>query len=129
MKKRIFTTSVILFVIALFIGCAKDEGIVGTWKSHYGQTLILKANNDALWLLESHKGVDTFQVKYRIDETTLPNHFDLYDFDRGTLVGFTLYGVSEMKDQTLKLNFEVGQDDKVRPKGFDPQETQVFYKE
>ncbi|MDP2058437.1 MAG: hypothetical protein U1C58_01210 [Flavobacteriaceae bacterium] len=129
MKKRIFTTSVILFVIIFFVGCAKDEGIVGTWKSHYGQTLILKANNDALWLLESHKGVDTFQVKYRIDETTLPNHFDLYDFNKGTLVGFTLYGVSEMKDQTLKLNFEVGQDDKVRPKGFDPQETQVFYKE
>lgn len=129
MKKTITTTAVYLFLISLFIGCAKDEGITGTWKSHYGQTLILKANNEALWLIDSHKGVDTFQIKYRFDETTQPNHFDLYDFKKGTLVGFTLYGVTEMKDQTLKLNFEVGENDKVRPKGFDPQETQVFYKE
>lgn len=129
MKILTSKTPYFLFLITLFIGCAKDEGIVGIWKSHYGQTLILKANNEALWLIDSHKGVDTFQIKYRFDETTLPNHFDLYDFKRGILVGFTLYGITEMKDQTLKLNFEVGENDQVRPKGFDPQETQVFYKE
>lgn len=129
MKKTLFKSTVYLFLIALFIGCAKDEGIAGTWKSYDGQTLIFKPSNDALWLIDSHKGVDTFQIKYRFDETTQPNHFDLYDFKKGTLVGFTLYGVIEMKDQTLKLNFEVGENDKVRPKGFDPQGTQVFYKE
>jgi len=34
-----------------------------------------------------------------------------------------------MKGKTLKLNFEVGENEQVRPKSFDPQETQVFYKE
>ncbi|PJB13025.1 MAG: hypothetical protein CO119_03955 [Flavobacteriales bacterium CG_4_9_14_3_um_filter_40_17] len=129
MKQTIFTTSVFLFTVSVFIGCSKEEGIIGTWKSDYNQTLILKANNEALWLIDSHKGVDTYQIKYRYDETTQPNHFDLYDFKKGVLIGFTLYGITEMKGKTLKLNFEVGENEQVRPKSFDPQETQVFYKE
>ena len=55
MKQTIFTTSVFLFTVSVFIGCSKEEGIIGTWKSDYNQTLILKANNEALWLIDSHK--------------------------------------------------------------------------
>ncbi len=117
----------IFFISGLAI--AQDKRIKGIWDNEKGQILVFKKDGQALWIFYTESKRDTFRIKYITDFRSKPYRLDLTDFAAGPLKGKTLFGILEYVDKkTMKFDCEPGTSDNVRPKEFNPTQTQMYKK-
>jgi len=116
-------TSFILFGL-LLTACGPDTGearLYGQWKNKKDHVYIFEEGGNAMWVYPVGAQTDTFFIKYRLDDVKEPAQLDFYDFDSGPMKGKTMYGIVEfMEDErgeAIRVNFQVGEDESVRPEG------------
>jgi hypothetical protein len=116
-----------LFLIFFIPGCS-DTGdtLHGTWQNDFGQTFVFNDDNTAFWVFKSGDVIDTFYIKYKVDYYSEPVTLDLYGFKIGPLTGQTLFGIIEFENNSFNCDFEAGYNEKIRPKEFDPEQTQKY---
>ena len=113
---------VFLFVLA---SCASAPTLQGVWRGSsvnaYGTVLDFRLDERLLWTFAS----GTVEAEY----TTRGNELDITRVSGGMLQGSALYCIYEFETPNrLRMDCERGQPGQtdVRPKTFDPQQTQVF---
>jgi uncharacterized protein (TIGR03067 family) len=104
----------------------RKDRIVGVWTNDAGQTFVFRDDDSLLWIFESGSRADTFRLTYNFDPDTTPNTLDLHGFRTGPLANRSLFGIVRFEDDRLACDFEPGVEESVRPKTFDPEETQVY---
>jgi hypothetical protein len=125
MKYLLIIPALLLFQTAV----AQDKKLQGAWDNNKGQLLVFQKDNQAYWIFYSESKRDTFKIKYRTNLKTQPAQLDLTDFQVGPLKGKTLYGIVEWTDKrTIRFDCEPGTTDSVRPKAFNPTQTQTYRK-
>ena len=130
------THRAVLLVASLGLACAtapptpRSNPLGGTWvgasDNALGTQIVFASGGRATWRLG-----DDFAVQYRVDSQAGPKRLDLYGFDRGPLAGRTLLCVYDLSTAgELHLDCEPSRPDadaeSVRPKAFDPAQTQIF---
>ena len=125
MKYILLLTATLTFNLAV----GQGKKLKGTWDNGKGQILVFQNDSKALWIFYSEAKRDTFKIKYTADFKTKPYRLDLSDFAMGPLRGETLFGIVEYSDKkTIKFDCEPGTDEGVRPKAFNPTQTQTYKK-
>ena len=121
--KWIFIAAILFF----FNYQNQTNSLVGQWDNKKGQLLSLHADGTAWWIFYSDNKRDSFAVRYVIDLTKQPYHFDLTDFKKGPLMGKTLFGILTFTDkESFKFDCEPVKEN--RPKDFSSSQTQVYYR-
>lgn len=123
---------VTLMPIILMFNCSDPpcRDLQGRWTNREGQAFYFKGNGKALWLIRFGSQIDTFVMEYRYDCRKQPAELDLSGFQSGPLSGKTLYGILEWNtDSTFRFDAEAGTQPDARPKAFETDQTQKFYRE
>jgi hypothetical protein len=120
---------ILLAAIAALPCFAQNKKLKGTWDNQNGQILVFQKNNNALWIFYTEDKRDTFNIQYAANFKAKPNQLDLSGFAMGPLKGKTLFGILEFKSNNIiRFDCEPGATDTVRPKNFNPEQTQTYYK-
>ena len=123
------TLYAIFFCLVVNSAFCQEKKIRGSWDNTTGQVLIFQKDQQALWIFYSESKRDTFRISYKTDFSGKPYKLDLSDFQVGPLKGKTLYGIVEFPDKkTMRFDCEPGISDQVRPKEFNPKQTQTYKK-
>lgn len=127
---KVISYLVLLVLLVLSsTACSKPGNkLIGDWKNDRGQTLVFNNDNSALWIFNFNNKIDTFHINYKADFNTTPVNLDLYNFTTGPLVNKTLYGIIKFENDYFLCDFEAGTDETVRPKDFNPKESQKYFK-
>ena len=119
----------LLFLSGCFSALAQSKKLTGTWDNQNGQLLVFQKNRNALWIFYSENKRDTFVIKFSADLKKNPGQLDLSGFKEGPLSGKTLFGIVEFKGKNIiRFDCEPGVTEAVRPKEFNPGQTQTYYK-
>ncbi len=118
-------------VLSVFASCESQtcHDLAGNWTNREGQTLVFQSGDKALWLLKFGSQTDSFSITYRYDCTKSPAEIDFTGFQAGPLVGKSLFGILEWKNDTsFRVDFESGTSADVRPTDFNSEQAQTFAK-
>lgn len=128
---RIMRKSVILSATFVLLSCSCNsvKKIKGTWSDQQGQTFVFQENNKALWIFNTERLKDTFKITYTYKKKSPYSFLDLSGFTSGPLSGRTLYGIAAFTSGSVKLDFEPGKTDSVRPKEFNPKQVKEYFKQ
>lgn len=117
------------FTLVFISASGQDKKLKGIWDNGTGQILVFQGDNQALWIFYQESKRDTFKIKYSTDFKSKPYKLDLTDFTHGPLKGKTLYGILDYTDKkTIKFDCEPGTTPDVRPREFNPEQTQTYKK-
>jgi hypothetical protein len=125
-------TILIVLTVVGICSCASTEKVtekklLGSWDNKNGQILQFMPDGNAFWIFYTGTKRDTFNIQYNTDFSKTPPQLDLTDFKTGPLTGKTLYGIVEFtKPREIKFDCEPSKEN--RPKEFNLQQTQVYYK-
>lgn len=118
--------------ITLFLCCtAKPDcfDLSGRWTNREGQVLEFQPGGKALWLIQFGSKFDTFPIQYRYDCDQKPVTLDFSGFKAGPLTGKTLFGILEWAgDSTFRFDAEPGASPEVRPKIFNVEQTERYFR-
>ncbi|MBU2505224.1 MAG: hypothetical protein KJ799_00640 [Bacteroidetes bacterium] len=121
--KKINAVFFVLF-ITLIIGCSSDDkSLVGKWNGtdQIGtvQTFNFIDSENIEWTISNDHFDLTEKVKYKADFSTSPMKLDIYGFPQGPFKGKGFYGIFEfVEEDKLKVDFEAGIDETIRPADF-----------
>lgn len=112
-----------------FCGDQPCHDLAGKWTNREGQTLVFQPGGKALWLIRFGSATDSFPISYRYDCAKNPAEIDFTDFQAGPLVGKSLFGILEWKNDTsFRVDFESGTSAEARPQTFNSEQAQTFVK-
>ena len=127
MKNRL-----IIILLTVVFGCSSPvDQLKGSWDDKKGQLLNFYDQGRAEWIYYTYgekETADTFKLKYEVNFEKKPFHLKLSGFDRGPLKGKSLFGIIEINQKTLKIDSQGGSSENVRPKSFDSENTELYYK-
>ena len=119
----------LITIITSIAAHAQLKKLKGRWDNQNGQVLVFQKNNKALWIFYSETKSDTFRIQYAANLNTSPSQLDLSGFSSGPLQGKTLFGIVEFKGRNIiRFDCEPGKTAEVRPKQFNTEQTQTYYK-
>ena len=124
--------AIVLLAFLPLLGCTDTacRELSGRWTTREGQSFYFEKNGNALWMIRFGSQVDTITMKYRYDCQKNPAELDLSGFAAGPLVGQSLYGILEWNtDSSFRFDAEAGPGPEVRPRAFESDQTQKFFKE
>ena len=120
-------------VVILFFSCANSSPcheLDGRWTNREGQIFLFQPDGKALWLIQFGSTFDTFPIEYRYDCKRQPAALDLSGFQTGPLTGKTLFGILEWaSDTAFRFDAEPGTSPDVRPKTFNSEQAQRYFRE
>jgi hypothetical protein len=119
--------TILLFaILPMLFACKTAKSIKGYWKNK-DQGFVFYKDGKADWLFYKTTQTDTFRINYRVDYQT--KQLDLSGFESGFLKGKTLFGIFDLKKDTLVFDCEPSiNDPSVRPAAFNPKQTQYYIK-
>jgi hypothetical protein len=131
---QLFTQLALLAGVAAFMYCCTSKPdcyeLPGRWTNREGQVLVFQPDGKAMWLIQFGSQFDTFRVQYRYDCKQNPAALDLSGFESGPLSGKTLYGIVEWaSDSAFRFDAEAGASPEVRPKSFNVEQTERYFRE
>lgn len=117
----------------LFLFCKTEHQcreLSGRWTNREGQILSFQPDGKALWLVKFGSQFDSFPIQYRYDCKPATATLDLLDFKSGPLAGKTLFGIIEWSnDSVFRFESEPGSASEARPKAFNPEHSERFFRE
>lgn len=120
-------------VVFTFFSCTDTsscQDLDGRWTNREGQIFLFQPDGKALWLIQFGSQFDTFSIQYQYDCKQKPATLDLSGFQSGPLTGKTLFGILEWSSDTaFRFDGEPGASPEVRPKTFDLEQTQRYFRE
>ncbi len=120
-------------VVSIFFSCtgaSPCHELEGRWTNREGQVFLFQPGGKALWLIQFGSKFDTFPVQYRYDCKRQPAELDLSGFQSGALSGKTLFGILEWTSDTVfRFDAEPGASSESRPKIFNVEQTQRYFRE
>lgn len=120
-------------VISIFLSCTdapRCYDLEGRWTNREGQVFLFQPNGKALSIIQFGSEFDTFPIQYQYDCKQQPATLDLSGFQNGPLTGKTFFGILEWAtDTTFRFDGEPGSSPEVRPKTFNLEQTQRFFRE
>jgi len=125
------TATITVLFMTILMGCSEKNCTqpTGAWTNREGQSLVFNPEGKGLWLTRFGFTYDTVTFSYLIDCKKDPTTIDLKDFNEGTQMGQTLYGIIEMgTDSSFRIRYESGADPSVRPVAFDSDQTVKFFR-
>jgi hypothetical protein len=128
-------THLVLFsgLTTLFLFCKTETAcheLTGRWTNREGQILAFESDGKALWLIKFGSQFDTFAINYRYDCKQKTPTLDLTDFKTGPLAGKTLFGIVEWSsDSVFRFDAEPGTSPEDRPKTFNTEHVERYYRE
>lgn len=131
---QLFTQLALLGGVASFIICCTSAPdcyeLSGRWTNREGQVLVFQPEGKALWLIKFGSRFDTSTIQYDYNCKQKPATLDLSGFQSGPLTGKTLYGILEWANDTaFRFDAEAGGSEEVRPKTFNAEQTERYYRE
>lgn len=121
-----------LILLAVSCKSIQNNFLADRWLGDDGtEIMIFHPDSTLQWIFRDTLLSDTFQVRYRLDETVSPAHLDLYDFNSGIMKGKVLAGILERhSNDSILLDFEPAESldeaDSVRPKSFNLEQRRFF---
>ena len=101
----------------------------GRWTNREGEDLLFLPNNQGLWLTRFGSSYDSVAFTYALDCSQNPAGLNLNNFSTGPYNGKTLFGIIEWtSDSSLRLRYEAGMNHTDRPKGFDAEATEKYFR-
>lgn len=131
---QLFTSLALLsWAVSFFFSCTDTSScrdLDGRWTNREGQVFLFQPNGKALWLIQFGSQFDTFSIQYQYDCKQKPATLDLSGFHSGPLTGKTLFGIVEWSSDTaFRFDAEPGASPEVRPKAFNLEQTQRYFRE
>ena len=101
---------------------------IGNWSGD-GQELVFLTDQKGYWITQFGSQRDTESFVFDLDCDHKPPRLDLKDFQSGTNLGKTLFGIIDWQsDTSFRLQYETGTSSEVRPHEFDNEQIQQFIK-
>ncbi len=117
----------------LLLSCNTAENcreLTGRWSNREGQILVFEPDGKATWLIQFGSQFDTFAIRYQYDCSQKISTLDLSDFTTGPLSGKTLYGIiAWSSDSVFRFDAEPGTSPENRPKEFNTEHSERYFKE
>jgi hypothetical protein len=131
---QLFTSLALLsWAVLFFFSCTDTsscQDLDGRWTNREGQIFLFQPDGKALWLIQFGSQFDTFSIQYQYDCKQKPATLDLSGFHSGPLTGKTLFGIVEWSSDTaFRFDAEPGASPEVRPKAFNLEQTQRYFRE
>jgi hypothetical protein len=131
---QLFLRSAVAVVFASWLAglaaCKNEAGcrdLAGAWTDREGQELVFLESGQVLWLTPFGSQTDTLTADYRLDCRKDPVTIDFLNFRGGPYANNVLYGIIEWTgDSSIRLLYEPGSDERVRPEAFDGEQPLQF---